>query len=68
MLIDTILLLLLLAFLGALTLPVMYERYEHEVDYLASKGNQDLQSLLMKFDSKFLNKIPRGPVKEKKYS
>jgi hypothetical protein len=44
----------------------MYERYEHEVDYLASKGNQDVKRLFNKLDSTVLNRIPRGPVKEKK--
>lgn len=50
-----------------MTLPLMYERYESEVNYLASKGNEDLRRLLMALDSKVFNKIPRGPVKEKKY-
>ena len=49
------------------TLPVMYERYEYEVDYLASKGNQDVKRFLNTLDSKVFNKIPRGPVKQKKY-
>lgn len=49
------------------TLPVMYERYEHEVDYLASKGIQEVKRLFNTLDSKVLNKIPRGPVKEKKH-
>ncbi|CAL0318430.1 unnamed protein product [Lupinus luteus] len=54
-------------FLCLITLPLMYERYEYEVDYLASKGNQDLRRLFKKLDSQVLNKIPRGPVKEKKF-
>ncbi|KAK4263851.1 hypothetical protein QN277_029212 [Acacia crassicarpa] len=54
-------------FLAMVSLPVMYERYEYEVDYLASKGNQDLRRLMSTLDTKVLNKIPRGPVKEKKY-
>ncbi|XP_051145698.1 reticulon-like protein B14 [Andrographis paniculata] len=58
--------LLYTGFLCMITLPVLYERYEAEVDYLASKGNRDVKKLYRKFDSKFLNKIPRGPVKEKK--
>lgn len=45
----------------------MYERYEYEVDYLASKGNQDLRRLMDTLESKVLTKIPRGPVKDKKY-
>ncbi|KAE9605353.1 hypothetical protein Lal_00024660 [Lupinus albus] len=54
-------------FLCMITLPLMYERYEYEVDYIASKGNQDLRRLFKKLDSQVLNKIPRGPVKEKKF-
>ncbi|XP_054808700.1 reticulon-like protein B14 [Prosopis cineraria] len=42
-----------------MTLPVMYEQYECEVTYLASKGNRDLNRLFRKLDSKFLSKIPR---------
>lgn len=59
--------LLYIMFLCLMALPLMYERYEHEVDYLASKGNQDVKRLFKTLDSKFLNKIPRGPVKEKKF-
>ncbi|KEH44194.1 hypothetical protein MtrunA17_Chr1g0209261 [Medicago truncatula] len=59
--------LLYTTFLCLVTLPIMYERYEHEVDYLASKGNQDVKRLFNKLDSTVLNRIPRGPVKEKKY-
>ncbi|KAK2458694.1 hypothetical protein P8452_05268 [Trifolium repens] len=58
--------LLYTTFLCLVTLPIMYERYEHEVDYLASKGNQDVKRLFNKLDSTVLNRIPRGPVKEKK--
>ncbi|KAK3031578.1 hypothetical protein RJ639_036377 [Escallonia herrerae] len=48
-------------------IPALYERYEREVDYLASRGNRDVKKLYKKFDSKVLTKIPRGPVKEKKF-
>ncbi|KAF8378668.1 hypothetical protein HHK36_030017 [Tetracentron sinense] len=58
--------LLYLGFVSIKTLPVLYERYEEEVDYLASKGNRRVKKLYRKFDSKVLNKIPRGPVKDKK--
>jgi hypothetical protein len=51
---------------GFLTLPALYEQYEYEVDHLAIKGKQDLKKLLSNVDTRFLNKIPRGPVKEKK--
>ncbi|KAL6555225.1 hypothetical protein OROGR_006483 [Orobanche gracilis] len=63
----TTLSLLCIMLLCLMTLPVMYERYEYEVEYLASKGNQDVKRLFNKFDSNVLNKIPRGPVKEKKH-
>lgn len=49
------------------TLPALYERYEREVDYIAGKSSQDVKKLYDKFDSKVLDKIPRGPVKEKKF-
>ncbi|KAJ4974642.1 hypothetical protein NE237_007816 [Protea cynaroides] len=58
--------LLYFGFLSMITLPALYERYEQEVDYLASKSNQDIKRLYKRFDSEVLNKIPRGPVKEKK--
>ncbi|KAH0453615.1 hypothetical protein IEQ34_017939 [Dendrobium chrysotoxum] len=48
-------------------LPVLYENYEGEVDHLVTKGSRYLRKLYRKFDSKVLNKIPRGPVKDKKH-
>ncbi|XP_050279591.1 reticulon-like protein B14 [Quercus robur] len=59
--------LLYIVFLCAHTLPVFYERYEKEVDYFANRSNRDLKKLYRNFDSKVLNKIPRGPVKDRKY-
>ncbi|KAF6145880.1 hypothetical protein GIB67_028875 [Kingdonia uniflora] len=58
--------LMYLGFVAIGTIPALYERYEHEVDYLAGKSNRDLRKLYKKFDSKVLNKIPRGPIKQKK--
>ncbi|CAA2960099.1 reticulon B9 [Olea europaea subsp. europaea] len=58
--------LLYTGFLCLATIPALYERYQDEVDYLASKGNRDMKKLYKKFDIEVLNKIPRGPVKEKK--
>ncbi|KAK6925335.1 Reticulon [Dillenia turbinata] len=58
-----------LLFFGLLcleTLPFLYERYEEDVDYIASRVAQNMKRLFRKFDSQFLNKIPRGPVKEDK--
>ncbi|CAN4124871.1 unnamed protein product [Withania somnifera] len=58
--------LLYLGFVCLATLPALYERYQNEVDYLVSQGNQDMKKLYNKFDTEVLNKIPRGPVKQKK--
>ncbi|KAJ1684955.1 hypothetical protein LUZ63_016345 [Rhynchospora breviuscula] len=51
-----------------LTLPALYEQYEHEIDHLAIRGKQDLKRLFSSVDAKVLNKIPRGPVKDKKHN
>ncbi|XP_058091425.1 reticulon-like protein B9 isoform X2 [Magnolia sinica] len=58
--------LLYFGFVCIQTLPVLYERYEEEVDELAGRGTRDMMKLYRKFDSKVLDKIPRGPVKQKK--
>lgn len=54
-----------LGFLGLETLPFLYERFEEDVDRLAGKVSREIKRSYRKFDSQFLNKIPRGPVKEK---
>ncbi|XP_008792884.2 reticulon-like protein B6 [Phoenix dactylifera] len=59
--------LLYLCFLCIHILAALYERNEYEVNRLATKGSQDLRKLYMTLDSKVLGKIPRGPVKEKKF-
>ncbi|KAK4487444.1 hypothetical protein RD792_005921 [Penstemon davidsonii] len=58
--------LLYTCFLCLATLPALYERYQYDVDYLASKGNRDMKKMLKKLDSRVLNKIPRGPVRQTK--
>ncbi|XP_068644016.1 reticulon-like protein B9 [Aristolochia californica] len=58
---------LYMCYLSLQILPALYERYEKEVDHLASQGSRDMRKLFKRFDSQVLNKIPRGPVKEKKY-
>ncbi|XVE64023.1 hypothetical protein DITRI_Ditri07aG0068100 [Diplodiscus trichospermus] len=60
--------LLFVGFLCMLTLPYLYTRYEGEVDYLAGQMTRKMSKTYRKFDSQVLNKIPRGPVKEKKHS
>ncbi|CAN6451849.1 unnamed protein product [Victoria cruziana] len=54
-------------FLCLHSLPVFYEHYHAEVDGLAHKGNRQVKKLYRRFDSKVLDKIPRGPVKDKKH-
>ncbi|KAK9118191.1 hypothetical protein Scep_016284 [Stephania cephalantha] len=58
--------LLYLGILCVMTLPVLYENYQDEVNRVAKKGNKNLKKLYRKLDSKVFNKIPRGPVKPKK--
>ncbi|KAE8124890.1 hypothetical protein FH972_019735 [Carpinus fangiana] len=48
------------------TLPYLYDRYKDEVDSLVGDVIRDMRTKYNKFDSMFLNKIPRGPVKVKK--
>ncbi|KAL9267144.1 Reticulon-like protein [Drosera capensis] len=55
------------SFLCMITIPLMYERYEKEADYMAIQGIKDMKKLYRKLDSKVLSKIPRGGVKEKKF-
>ncbi|XXG65473.1 hypothetical protein AAC387_Pa05g3165 [Persea americana] len=58
--------LLYFVFLCIQTLPALYDQYEDEVDYLAGRGSRNLRKVYRKFDSKVLDKIPRGPMREKK--
>ncbi|CAH9093070.1 unnamed protein product [Cuscuta epithymum] len=48
------------------TVPVIYEKYEDEIDLLAEKAMKELKKQYAVFDEKVLSKIPRGPSKEKK--
>lgn len=63
---ESLLLNLELVFLCIQTLPALYDQYEDEVDYLAGRGSRNLRKVYRKFDSKVLDKIPRGPMREKK--
>ncbi|XP_074319728.1 reticulon-like protein B5 [Silene latifolia] len=48
------------------TLPVLYEKYEDEVDAFAEKASLELKKHYAVVDEKVLSKIPRGPLKDKK--
>ncbi|XP_047328245.1 reticulon-like protein B9 [Impatiens glandulifera] len=58
--------LMFLGCLAAQTIPYVYEQYGEEVDDLLSKMGYGMRKSYKEFDSKFLGRIPRGPVKEKK--
>jgi hypothetical protein len=46
--------------------PVLYEKYEDQVDPLAEKALAEIKKQYAVFDAKVLSKIPRGPLKDKK--
>ncbi|KAG5593296.1 hypothetical protein H5410_043810 [Solanum commersonii] len=48
------------------TVPVLYEKYEDQVDAFAEKALHELKKQYVVFDAKVLSKIPRGPLKDKK--
>ncbi|XP_021726765.1 reticulon-like protein B6 [Chenopodium quinoa] len=48
------------------TVPVLYEKYEDHVDSFAEKASKELKRQYAVADEKFLSKIPRGPLKDKK--
>ncbi|RZC58090.1 hypothetical protein C5167_005393 [Papaver somniferum] len=58
--------LIYIGFLCVGTIPALYDRYQDEVDYVASKWNKDMRKVYRRFDSRVLRRIPRGPVKHKK--
>lgn len=47
------------------TLPFLYERYEEEVDDLASKIYTQMARTYKKFEVDVLRKIPRAAMKDK---
>jgi len=48
------------------TVPVLYEKYEDQVDHFAEKAKIEMKKQYAVFDAKVLSKIPRGPLKDKK--
>lgn len=48
------------------TLPVLYEKYDDQVDAFLEKALAELKKQYAVFDAKVLSKIPRGPLKDKK--
>ncbi|XP_022982425.1 reticulon-like protein B8 [Cucurbita maxima] len=58
---------LYIGFVAAHTLPILYEKYEDEVDTFAYKVIDQLRGQYQKLDSSVLSKIPKGSFKGKKY-
>lgn len=48
------------------TVPVLYDKYEDQVDSFAEKALAELKKQCAVFEEKVLSKIPRGPMKDKK--
>lgn len=48
------------------TVPVLYEKYEDQVDAFGEKAMIEFKKQYAVFDAKVLSKIPRGPLKDKK--
>ncbi|EOA35712.1 hypothetical protein CARUB_v10020939mg [Capsella rubella] len=58
--------LLYIVFVGLETIPMLYELYEEELSYAASKSGRDMKKLLNNFNSKVINKIPKAQSKSRK--
>ncbi|KAI8546266.1 hypothetical protein RHMOL_Rhmol07G0103600 [Rhododendron molle] len=55
-----------IAFFLLHTVPVLYEKYEDQVDDFSEKATIEIKKRYAVFDEKVLSKIPRGPLKDKK--
>ncbi|WVZ72905.1 hypothetical protein U9M48_021292 [Paspalum notatum var. saurae] len=49
------------------TVPVLYEKYEDQIDSYGEKGWVEIKKQYTVFDEKVLSKVPRGPAKDKKH-
>uniref|UniRef100_A0A0A9HIJ2 Reticulon-like protein n=1 Tax=Arundo donax TaxID=35708 RepID=A0A0A9HIJ2_ARUDO len=49
------------------TVPVLYEKYEDQIDSYVEKGWVEVKKQYAVFDAKVLSKVPRGPAKDKKH-
>lgn len=52
------------AFVLLHTVPVVYEKYEDEVDSFSEKAWIEIKKQYAVFDEKVLSKIPKGPLKK----
>uniref|UniRef100_A0A0E0FIR9 Reticulon-like protein n=1 Tax=Oryza nivara TaxID=4536 RepID=A0A0E0FIR9_ORYNI len=49
------------------TVPILYEKYEDQIDSYGEKGWVEIKKQYAMFDAKVLSKVPRGPLKDKKH-
>ncbi|KAL7108330.1 hypothetical protein ACP275_06G105500 [Erythranthe tilingii] len=49
------------------TVPLLYEKYDDQIDAFAEKAEVELKKQYAVFDAKVLSKIPKGPLKDKKF-
>ncbi|KAH0448042.1 hypothetical protein IEQ34_021842 [Dendrobium chrysotoxum] len=45
--------------------PLVYEKYENEIDSFGEKAMEEIKKQIVEFGDKFLSKIPRDPLKDK---
>ncbi|KAI9110025.1 hypothetical protein K1719_019066 [Acacia pycnantha] len=56
-----------IAFVTLHTVPVLYDKYQDKIDPFAEKATIEIKKQYYVFDDKVLSKIPRGPLKGKKF-
>ncbi|XP_013716076.2 LOW QUALITY PROTEIN: reticulon-like protein B14 [Brassica napus] len=59
--------LLYIVFVALETIPMLYELYEEELNYAASKSGRDMKKLFNDFNSKVINKIPKANAKTRRH-
>ncbi|KAJ8486686.1 hypothetical protein OPV22_019171 [Ensete ventricosum] len=56
-----------IAFVTLHTVPPLYEKYEDKVDAFAEKAQTEFKKHYSVVHAKYLSKIPKGPLKDKKF-
>ncbi|KAJ6850846.1 reticulon-like protein B4 [Iris pallida] len=59
--------LLYITFVLLHTVPLLYEKYEDKIDSFAEKATAEIKKHYAVVNEKYLSKIPRGPLKDKKH-
>lgn len=54
-------------FVALETIPMLYELYEEELNYAASKSGMNMKRAFDKFNSKVINKIPKANAKTRRH-